>query len=88
MDTAKSDAWLTKILQLYDTNCVRHAMMLVGPTGSGKSTIINVLSGALTRQSDLQSKGDKEIWKIERLNPRSILPDQLYGERDLDSGDF
>jgi dynein heavy chain len=87
-DTAKSDAWLTKILQLYDTNTVRHAFMLVGPTGAGKSTIIKVLTDALSRWSETTKKADKEIWKIERLNPRSITQDQLYGERDLDSGDF
>jgi len=75
VDTSKSDAWLTKITQLYDTNCVRHSFMIVGPTGSGKSQIINALAGALTRYSE--TKGDKEIWKIERLNPRSITQDQL-----------
>jgi len=49
VDTTKSDPWLNKITQLYDTNCVRHSFMIVGPTGSGKSQIINTLSGALTR---------------------------------------
>lgn len=83
---ANADPWLTKITQLYDTNCVRHSFMLVGPTGSGKSQIINILTSALTKWSE--QKGDKELWKIERLNPRSITQDQLYGERDLDTGDF
>jgi len=51
--------------------------MLVGPTGSGKSTIIQSLTSALTRVSETTRKNDKEIWKIERLNPRSITQDQL-----------
>lgn len=67
---------------------MRHSIMLVGPTGSGKSTIIQALTSALTRVSETTRKNDKEIWKIERLNPRSITQDQLYGERDLGSGDF
>jgi len=69
------DPWLTKINQLYDTNCVRHSIMLVGPTGSGKSVIIEVLKKAL---SDIaKNKGEKDMWKTEKLNPRSITQDQL-----------
>jgi len=64
--------------------------MLVGPTGSGKSTIINVITKAFTDKSEKfsQTKGtDKEIWQVQRLNPRSITQDQLYGERD-EGGEF
>ena len=32
-----------KVLQLYDTIQVRHGLMLVGPTGGGKTTNYNVL---------------------------------------------
>lgn len=64
--------------------------MLVGPTGTGKSRIIEVLSHALTMRSAkwAETKGtDKETWAVTRLNPRSITQDQLYGERD-ESGEF
>jgi len=90
MDPLEQDAWLQKILQLYDTSCVRHAFMLVGPTGTGKSNITRVLTNALTSRSlkHFETKGtDKETWAITRLNPRSITQDQLYGERD-ESGEF
>lgn len=41
-------SWLSKCVQLYETYQVRHGIMLVGPTGAGKSTIMEVLAAALT----------------------------------------
>lgn len=40
-------AWLLKIVQVYETSLVRHGFMLVGPTGVGKTTIINILTESL-----------------------------------------
>jgi dynein heavy chain len=39
--------WLLKIVQVYETSLVRHGFMLIGPTGSGKTTIINILTESL-----------------------------------------
>ena len=34
---------INKIIQLHETLIVRHGVMLVGPTGSGKSTVLHVI---------------------------------------------
>ena len=37
-----------KVIQLYETMLVRHGVMLVGPTGGGKTTVYKVRSQPLT----------------------------------------
>ena len=58
MDTVKAKAerfnlipkkeFIDKVQQLYDTIQVRHGLMLVGPTGGGKTETYKVLSSAMT----------------------------------------
>ncbi|KAI9175897.1 hypothetical protein H9P43_006261 [Blastocladiella emersonii ATCC 22665] len=69
------DSFLQKCLQMYDTINVRHGMMLVGPTGGGKTCCYRVLRDALA---------DAGICKVrvDALNPKSITMGQLYGEFD------
>lgn len=40
--------FITKVIELYEMICVRHGLMVVGPTGGGKSKNIAVLQEALT----------------------------------------
>ena len=44
----KVPIFLTKSIELYEMICVRHGLMVVGPTGGGKSKNIAVLKEALT----------------------------------------
>ena len=38
-----------KVVQLYETMLTRHTTMIVGPTGGGKSVVINTLAQSQTR---------------------------------------
>ncbi|KAM4722817.1 dynein axonemal heavy chain 1 [Rhinophrynus dorsalis] len=79
------DDFVTKCIQLYETTVVRHGLMLVGPTGSGKSECYKVLAAAMTSIKGLPSVsgGTYETVHFYVLNPKSITMGQLYGEFDL-----
>ncbi|CAN0256151.1 unnamed protein product [Ectocarpus fasciculatus] len=62
---------------------VRHGLMLVGPTGGGKSSNLHVLEETLSRLKKMGKEGfgyEKVI--IYQLNPKSITMGQMYGEFD------
>ena len=72
-----------KNIELYEMICVRHGLMVVGPTGGGKSSNIKVLSQALTKLKADGVEGIKyEKTRIYHLNPKAIKMGQLYGEFD------
>jgi len=39
----------SQVIQLYETMLVRHGVMLVGPTGGGKTTVYRMLAATLAR---------------------------------------
>jgi len=68
---------MEKVTQLYDTIQVRHGLMLVGPTGGGKTSVYKVLSAGM---SALANQGQAKV-HLHVLNPKSIkIPSQLYGD--------
>jgi len=71
--------FIEKIIQLYDTIQVRHGLMLVGPTGGGKTMNYKTLAHAMTQLADMEMY---EIVHYHILNPKSIRMGELYGEFD------
>ncbi|CAM9108221.1 unnamed protein product, partial [Ectocarpus fasciculatus] len=73
----------TKVIQLYEMIVVRHGLMLVGPTGGGKSSNLHILEQTL---GSLKEQGEEgfayEKVKIFQLNPKAITMGQMYGQFD------
>ncbi|KAI4494191.1 hypothetical protein M0802_009060 [Mischocyttarus mexicanus] len=72
-----------KAIQLHETMVVRHGVMLVGPTGSGKSTILNTLCKTYTRLYEMGVEGQYyQPVHMYILNPKAVTLGELYGEVD------
>jgi dynein heavy chain len=72
--------WFIKIIQLYETSMVRHGFMVVGSVGSGKTTIMNTLTDALTETGI--------VHKLNRMNPKSINGQEMYGVMNTVTGEW
>mmetsp|Transcript_11708 Transcript_11708/g.17797 ORF Transcript_11708/g.17797 Transcript_11708/m.17797 type:complete len:562 (+) Transcript_11708:662-2347(+) len=63
---------------------VRHGVMLVGVTGTGKTTCCKILAKALT---ELHASQSSDPWHkpvhIDSLNPKSVTMGELFGETNL-----
>ncbi|XP_074244239.1 dynein axonemal heavy chain 2 isoform X4 [Saimiri boliviensis] len=78
---------LTKVFQLYETKNSRHATMIVGCTGSGKTASWRILQASL---SCLCRAGDPNFNIVREfpLNPKALSLGELYGEYDLSTNEW
>ncbi|KAG0049018.1 hypothetical protein BGZ83_006135 [Gryganskiella cystojenkinii] len=69
------ELWIEKILQLYQIQRIHHGMMMVGPSGSGKSNAWQVLLGALEKVEGIE--GQSYV-----IDPKAMSKEALYGVLD------
>jgi dynein heavy chain 1, cytosolic len=67
--------WLQKIIQFKQIQDIRHGIMMVGPSGTGKTTAWRTLLKALGRIDGV--KGDAYV-----IDPKSIKKEKLFGSLD------
>lgn len=71
----QSELWVQKVIQLYQIQNISHGLMMVGPSGTGKSQAWQVLLAALERLDGIE--GLSYV-----INPKSMDKDALYGTLD------
>ncbi|KAG2123592.1 dynein heavy chain and region D6 of dynein motor-domain-containing protein [Suillus clintonianus] len=69
------DRWVAKILQLYQIQKIQHGLMMVGPSGTGKTNAWQVLLAALERLDGIE--GIPYV-----IDPKAMHKDALYGTLD------
>ena len=77
--------WVAKVIQVYEMSLVRHSLMAVGPSGTGKSKIVETLCRALEgcKASPLLPPMVGQPHRETRLNPKSITAPQMFGSLDV-----
>lgn len=62
---------------------MRHGVMLVGPTGGGKTTVYTILADTLETLHHTGQKANNPFYqpvKTYVLNPKSVTMGELFGE--------
>ena len=84
-------SFVTKIIQLFETLQVRHGVMVVGVTMTGKTTVFNILAEALTKLHKDGVPHPLQWYEnviTHRLNPKSISMNEMYGNFDLATNEW
>ncbi|MCJ1311828.1 hypothetical protein MMC25_005501 [Agyrium rufum] len=74
-DLLMNDVWMTKVLQLYQIQMIHHGVMMVGNSGSGKSSVWKTLLKALQRVEGIEG-----ICHV--IDSKVMSKETLYGNLD------
>lgn len=76
----KHPPFVTKVIQLFETFNVRFGVMLVGPTGSGKTSCYEILQDTFDYLREIGHK-DQTFQHVKKivLNPKAISMGEMYG---------
>ena len=74
--------FIDKVTQLYDTITVRHGVMTVGRTLTGKSVLLHTLKATLIKGNRRYKGANPSFCHVrsQTLNPKSISLGELYGQ--------
>jgi dynein heavy chain len=73
------EKFVLKVLQFQELLDVRHSVMLLGPTGSGKSCIWRTLAASHNWDTAEGKYKAKKTCIYEPVNPKAVTGDELYG---------
>ena len=81
-----TQGFIEKVGQLLDTMMVRLGNMIVGKTGTAKTTIYQILMKTLTELGKVKELAETDDWycpiKSELLNPKAVPKSDLYMAKD------
>ncbi|OZJ04271.1 hypothetical protein BZG36_02479 [Bifiguratus adelaidae] len=72
---AYDNVWMDKVIQLYQIQNIHHGLMMVGPSGSGKSSAWKILLKALEKVEGVEGVSYS-------IDPKAISKEALYGTLD------
>lgn len=78
---------ITKVIQLFETQNSRHSVMILGDTGTAKSTTWTILKMAHAKMVKLGKSGWNCVMEYP-LNPKTLSLGELYGEVNLGTGEW